>query len=170
MKKSAPVSVPVPRALEEATCLCDIRAQVFSLGGIILGSVCIILAILSLMVARLPLVTPLEMGSVWIVALAAWLYFLNCATERLQLFGHRVQYRSCFIQKASIELADLQEMLLVFQGFNLERGMMTIAFRRKGQEPERLTLGPCWQRHKVEDFLHSVEEALHAPKLLEEVR
>jgi hypothetical protein len=69
-----------------------------------------------------------------------------------------------------IKLADLDALLYVHNGFNLERGMDVVEFRRRGKKPERVALGPCWQRHKLEEFLHSVEQALSDPKLLEEVR
>ena len=61
-------------------------------------------------------------------------------------------------------------MLLVHQGFNLERGMESIVFQRRGRKPEPVALGPCWQRNKLEAFLRSVEAALQDPHLLEEVR
>lgn len=163
-------AAPSRNPVEEAVCLREVHADLSSLGSIILGSVCVLLLVLSGLVAHIPLLTPLEVGGVFALTLVAWLYYVNCVTERLQLYGHEVRLRSCFMSQRTIELNGLQEMLLVYQGLNVERGIMTISFRRKGQSPESLILGPCWHRHKLELFLHSVEEVLHTPKLLEEVR
>jgi hypothetical protein len=100
----------------------------------------------------------------------SWMYFLDSITERLRLINNCVEFRSLFSRHHLVPLAQLEAMLLVYQGFNLERGMETIEFRKHDAKPQTVSLGPCWQRHKLEAFLHAVEEALHDPHLVEEIR
>jgi len=73
-------------------------------------------------------------------------------------------------RRHTFDLEDLEAVLMVHQGFNLERGFETIEFRSCGRRPERVSLGPCWQRNKLESLLRSIEIAMHDPHLIEEVR
>src|SRR6185369_1703740 len=121
-------------------------------------------------VLLLPTVTSLQLTILILLTGASWMYLLDSCTERLCLVDHSIEFKAFFSRKRRIPLNELQAMLLVHEGFNLERGMESIEFRRAGRKPDRVPLGPCWQRHKLESFLHSVEEALCDPSLLKEVR
>lgn len=160
-----------PRSEREAVCLRDVRADIFSIGGAILSALCVLLTVFAIVVFSSADQTSVQRAIAVIFSVGAWLYLASTATERLALDDHSVVYSSFFGRTVRIPLTDLQEMLLVHQGFNLERGIETIEFRRSGREDhDRISLGPCWQRHKLEAFLHSVEEALNDTELLEEVR
>lgn len=158
------------RSRIETECVREARADIFSVGGAIIASLCVMLTVIAVMVLNTPTVTVSQRVIVLVLTMASWLYFLSSATERLQLVDHAVEYTSAFSARRHIPLEELEAMLLIHQGFNLERGIETIEFRRRGKKSDRIALGPCWQRHKLEAFLHSVEEALNAPELLEEVR
>lgn len=154
----------------ETECPREVRAEIVSLGGGVILAICIVLTITAFMVLTIPTVTPLQRIIATTLTLAAWAYLLDSCTERLRLVDHSVEYTSLFGRRRHIPLGELRAMLLVHEGFNLERGMESIEFRRDGKKPDRVALGPCWQRNKLEAFLHSVEEALRDPHLLEEVR
>ena len=154
----------------ESECLRDVRAGIFSVGGALVLAICLAVTVLAVLALSLPTVTSTQRLIAVVFALAAWAYFISSSTERLQLVDKRIRYSSMFGRDVSIPIEDLESMLLVHQGFNLERGIETIEFRRRGQEPQQIALGPCWQRHELEAFLHSVEEMLNESDLLEEVR
>ncbi len=155
---------------QEDECVCEVRAEIVSLGGGIVLFLAIILTSAAVAVRVFPEVTMFQRIILGVLAIGAWLYLFDSASERLRLVDHSVEYTSLLGRGRSASLRELEAMLLVHQGFNLERGMETIEFRRRGAAPERFALGPCWQRNKLEAFLHSVEEALRDPHLLEEVR
>lgn len=154
----------------EEECVREVRAEIVSLGGAIILAVAIVLTIVMAMVLLLPTVNAVQLAIVLLLTLASWIYLLDSCTERLRLVDHSVEFNAVFSRRRLIPIKELQAMVLVHEGFNLDRGIESIEFRRVGQKPDRLSLGPCWQRHKLEAFLHSVEEALSDPHLLEEVR
>jgi len=155
---------------QEIECVCDVRAEIVSLGGAIMFGICILLAMSLFMVLMLPGITALQIAIVFILTLISWIYLFDSCTERLRLVGRTLHYSAAFSRKRIIPLNELDAMILMHEGFNLERGMESIEFRRRGKKPDRIALGPCWQRNKLEAFLHSVEQALQDPHLLGEVR
>lgn len=156
--------------MKETVCVREARAEVFSIGGAFILMVCVVLTVISAMAVSSSDLTGAQSVIAVVLTGAAWLYYVSSVTERLSLTDHAVEYSSILARDRRIPITDLESMLLVHQGFNLERGIETIEFRRRGAKPDRIALGPCWHRHTLEAFLHSVEEALNEPKLLEEVR
>ncbi len=157
--------------MKETVCVREVHAEVFSIGGALILMLCIVLTVVSIMAVSTSELTGLQAVIAIILTIAAWIYYVSSVTERLQLVDHAIEYTSFLAKRRFIHLTDLEAMLLVHQGFNLERGIETIEFRRRGSKPDRIALGPCWQHHRLEAFLHSVEEALNAPKqLFEEAR
>lgn len=156
--------------LRNPECLTDVRARVTSIGGGIVFAICLAVTALFIITLSTPSVTSSQRIIVFMLTVATWGYLLSSSTERLCLRDRSIVYTSILGRKKIVPLVDLDEMLLVHQGFNLERGIETIEFRRHEKDPERLALGPCWHRHELEAFLHSVEEAMNDPQLLEEVR
>ena len=160
-----------PRSEREIVCERDIRANVFSIGGAIVLALCMLLSVVTMIALSTPGQTMIQQMIAVVLSGGAWLYLFSSMTERLRLEDHNVVYSSALGRTIRVPLDDLDEMLLVHQGFNLERGIETIEFRRTGkEESDRISLGPCWHRHNLEAFLHSVEEALNNAELLEEVR
>jgi hypothetical protein len=155
---------------EEVECVTDVRAEIVTLGGAIVLALCILLSAVAFGVSQLPDVTGLQRAILVILAIASWVYFFDSVTERLRLVDHAVEFTAILSRRRHVPLAELDAMLLVYQGFNLEKGIESLEFRRHGAKPDVVALGPCWQRHKLEAFLHSVEEALQEPHLFEEIR
>jgi len=163
----APRRRPTENAVE---CIREVHAQFISLGGAIILSVCITLSLLLLMALQLPQVTNMQRGILVMLSLACWIYLLDSVTEKLRLVDHAIEYRSFFSRRKHYLLTELEGVLYVHQGFNLERGFESIEFRRVNVKPDRISLGPCWQRNKLEMFMRSIEVCLNDPHLLEEVR
>ncbi|MCC7356918.1 hypothetical protein IT408_00190 [Candidatus Uhrbacteria bacterium] len=161
-----------PRIFQDlrVSCVRDVRAQAISIGGVILIAICVILTVVALLMLESMTITSAQRGIIGLLAFGSWLYAIDSLSERLTLVNKEVHFRSFFSRHRAIPLIELEAMILVQQGFNLEQGMQSIEFRRHGFEPDHITLGPCWRRHRLEDFLHSVELALNDPHLLEEVR
>lgn len=160
-----------PRSAREVVCLREVRAEILSLGGAILLAICFVVTMVGIAAATSVTQTTAQRVLAILLMIGSWVYLYGSLSERLSLEDHCVVFRSVLTRRLEIPLTDLDEMLLVHQGFNLERGIESIEFRRAGHEDrDRLSLGPCWQRNKLESFLHSVEEALQDESLLEEVR
>lgn len=156
--------------LSDTECVRDVSAQIFSVGGAVIFSVCVILSVILFISFDIATVSATQRIISVLLVLASWAYLISSATEHLSIDGNVIEFSAFLTGRRRIQIKDLESMLLIHQGLNLEKGIETIEFRRKGKKPERLALGPCWRRHKLEEFLHSVEEALNAPRLLEEVR
>lgn len=154
----------------ETVCLREARAELLTLGGVIVFALCCVITVAAFGASQVMTVTALQRDIMFALAFLAWLYFFDSITERLRLVDHAVEFTAAFSRKRHIPLAELDAMLLVYQGFNLDKGIESLEFRRHGAKPDRVALGPCWQRHKLEEFLHSVEQAMRDPHLLEEVR
>lgn len=144
----------------EVICLREVKAEMLTLGGAIMFAICVVLSVGAIGSLQLASVTNLQRFILWALTGVSWLYFLDSISERLRLVDHAIEFRALFSRHRLIPLQELEAMLLVYQGFNLERGMESIEFRRRGKKPERIALGPCWQHHKLEQFVHSVEEAM----------
>ncbi len=155
----------------ETVCLREVRAELVSLGGAILLAVCILFTVMLIIAMQLVSVSAAQQAVLFILTGAAWLYLLDSVTERLRLFNRRLEYTALLSRRLSISLEDLEAIVFVHEGFNLERGIESFEFRRHGgAQQDRLALGPCWRRRQLEAFLHAVEEALKHPKLIQEVR
>ncbi|MBP9864231.1 hypothetical protein KBC54_02160 [Patescibacteria group bacterium] len=147
----------------EVVRLRDVRAELLTLGGAIVFAVCMLLTVFAVSINRFVSITQTQ--HVILIALVGlcWIYFFDSITERLRLVDQCVEFRSLFSRHHVVPLAQLEAMLLVYQGFNLERGMETIEFRKHDAKTQTVSLGPCWQRYKLEAFVHAVEEALQEP-------
>ena len=148
----------------------EVRAELVTVGGAVMLAICIMLTLMVFLVTQLSNVTALQQIILGVLAVSSWAYFIDSISEQFGLVEQAVEFHSFFRKNRRIPLDELDAMLFVHEGFNLERGMESVEFRREGQEPDRIALGPCWQRHKLEEFLHAVEEAMEDPHLLEEVR
>lgn len=154
----------------ESVCLREVHAEMLTIGGVIILAVSFLITVAAVIALLMPNVGSLQVAVALLLAIASGLYVIDSLSEHLRLVDHSVEYGSLLGRRHVIPLEELEAMLLVYEGLNLERGIESIEFRRRGKNPERISLGPCWQRRKLESFLHSVEEALHDPQLLENVR
>ena len=73
-----------------------------------------------------------------ILTLVCWIYLLDSVTEKLRLADKCIEYRSIFSRRRKYHLNELEAVLLVHEGFNLEKGFESIEFRRFGRNPDRL--------------------------------
>ncbi|MBU0540499.1 hypothetical protein KKF59_03295 [Patescibacteria group bacterium] len=160
MPETIAAIAPKKKLQQEPDCLIQVRAELVSLGGAVLLAVCLMLTAVLFMVFLTPTVTGAQRFIAVVLVFAAWGYFLNSISEKLSLYGDTLEFRAAFSHPRSIPLDELQAMILTHEGFNLERGLETIEFRRSGRKPDRVSLGPCWQRNKLESFLKSLEQAL----------
>lgn len=164
----APRRPRAPGPIEDS--LREVHAEFVSLGGAIILSVCIVLSLVTAMSLMLPAVTNLQRVILLILSLICWVYLLDSVTEKLKLEDEFIEFRSVLSRRRHYQLAELEAVLLIHEGFNLEKGFESIEFRRVGKRPDRISLGPCWQRNKLESLMRSVEAELNEPHLLEEVR
>jgi hypothetical protein len=153
------------RKAPEKECVLQARAELVSLGGAVLLSLCMIITAVFIMVMYSPGVTGIQRLIGVILFVGVWAYFLNSVTERLSLCGSVLTYTSLLNRTRSIPLDDLDAMILTHEGLNLERGIESIELRRPGKRPDKIPLGPCWQRNKLEGFLRSVDRALRGAQI-----
>ncbi|MBI5654378.1 hypothetical protein HZC53_01860 [Candidatus Uhrbacteria bacterium] len=148
----------------------EVHAEFVSLGGAVILSVCIILTLVTAMSFLLPAVSDLQRVILLILSFICWVYLLDSVTEKLRLDDEAIEFRSLLSRRRTYQVSELEAVLLIHEGFNLERGFESVEFRRVGRRPDRIALGPCWQRNKLERLMRSVELELNDPHLLEEVR
>lgn len=141
-------------------CPIEIRARLFSPGGVILLASALVITALFFLSLATPGTTGAQQLIAFILFLATWAYVINGATERIHITSHAIIFRSALGRTLAISIAELEEMVLRHQGFTLDRGFETIEFRLRGKPPRLLTLGPCWQRGHLESFTCSVQQTL----------
>lgn len=147
-----------------------IHAQLISLGGAILLGILAVLVALTLAAYASPDGSEVQRAVMVFFLLAAMLYVIDSMTETLDLRDQSVWFDSILKRRRRVELTNVEEILLVHEGLNLEHGVETLAFRRADGDVEQFNLGPLWQRHHIEAFLRDVEVELGKTKLVEEVR
>ncbi len=151
--------------LDDVECVCEVRAQVASIGGVIVLALCLVLTVVAFMATQVIGITQSQQLILILLTFAAWLYFIDSSSERLHVNSEMILFHSLLAHRKQILINEIETMMLVEQGFNLEQGMQAIEFKRVGRRPERIVLGPCWQRNKLEKFLHSAELAMNEPQV-----
>ncbi len=151
-------------------CPIEAHARFTSLGGGVLLALCVLLSAIWLMALVTPEASTAQRLVAVLFGMFGWFYLLNSLSERLSMEGDVLVLRSFIVRTRRIQLKELEGVLLIHEGLNLEQGIETLEIRRRHAPPERISLGPCWHRHELEVFLHSLETRLDSPKLLEEVR
>jgi hypothetical protein len=144
------------------------RAELVSLGGAVLLGLGITITGVFLLSLSAPAVTSAQKVIAGALTLGVWIYFLNSVTERLSLCGSTLTFDAALGRARSVPLGELDAMILTHEGLNLERGIETIEIRRVGKRPDKISLGPCWQRNKLEAFLRSVDRALRVSHIIEQ--
>ncbi len=152
-------------------CLSSAQAELISLGGAVVLSICMLMTVMLIIALQSAGVSAAQRAVMVGLTGASWLYFLDSVTERLRLFDHTLEYSAFLSRRRLISLDDLETIVFVHEGFNLERGIESFEFRRRdGAGPDRLSLGPCWQRNKLEIFLQTVAQTVKVSNLVKEVR
>jgi hypothetical protein len=147
---------------EDAECKIQVCAETASLGGAVLLALCMLLTAVMIMAMFSSSVTAIQRFISVVLVVSSWVYFFNSCTEKLCLTGKTLKFHAAFSRTLDVPLDELEAMTLTHEGFNLERGIETIEFRRTGMKSEKVSLGPCWQRNKLESFMKSVKLALQA--------
>lgn len=147
-----------------------VQARLISLGGGLLAGV-------SLVVMALLYVATISAGSstiqravVWLVMAALALYLADAWSEHLDFDEGTIAFDSLLKRRQSVDLDQADEVLLFYEGLNLERGIWTVRLRRRDADEVRFALGALWHRRDLERFMRKIETALGKRKLVEEVR
>jgi hypothetical protein len=148
----------------------SIRAKMVSLGGGILLSLVLFLGVVTLAAVVEPQAPPLLRALLVFLFFALLLYLLDSWSEHLWLEGSTVFFDSWLKRRRRVDLSGVQEILLVHEGLNLERGIETLRFRRGEGDDVVFALGPLWHRHHLEAFLAALEQSTGRRKMVEEVR
>jgi hypothetical protein len=137
----------------------SIHATPFSFGGIILFGLLLVLAALAY--------------SGWIERILFLFllgYFIDAWSEKLVLKEDTIEFDSLFRRRKKIVACRMRDVLIVHEGLNQERGIISIRFRRPDGTEEFLSLGPLWKRSDLEEFFGKLEQSVDNCKLVEHVR
>ena len=72
--------------------------------------------------------------------------------------------------KKRVNACEMSDVLIVHEGLNQGRGIVSVRFRQPDGTVTRFSLGPLWRRSDLERFFHEVEKSTGECKLVEEVR
>jgi hypothetical protein len=147
-----------------------IRAKLISLGGGVLCAVSLLLFALMFAAFMARDVSAIQQALLFFLLAAVGVYLVDSWSEWLSFDGSRLTFDSWFKRKRTVSLTDIDEILLVHQGLNLDRGIISLQFRRPDGDAARFSLGPLWRERDLEAFLRTVEKTLGRKKLLERVR
>lgn len=136
-----------------------VHARFYSLGGIILCGLLLALGALAY-------------GGWFERALFVLLlaYIADAWSEKLILKDDTLIFDSFFRRRRTIDVCNMRDVLIVHEGLNPEHGIVSVRFRPRGGNEERLPLGPLWKRDELEAFFGGLENAVGSCKLVEEVR
>lgn len=146
----------------------SIRATPVSTGGIVLFGIALVVAAL----ARIAFEThgTATFALFCFLFLAIVLYLVDAWSESLVLKNGIVYFDSLLRAKQRINACAMADVLIVHEGLNQERGIISAVFREPDGTKHRLALGPLWRRRDLERFFVSIEEATGECKLVEHVR
>ncbi len=146
-----------------------IRATPVSMGGIILSGILLVLLALTWISAQVGH-TQTQFAIFIFLFLAVALYVADAWSESLALENGLVHFDSILRPKKRINACAMANVLVVHEGLNQERGIISAVFREPDGTKHRLALGPLWRRRDLERFFASIEEATGECKLVEHVR
>jgi len=146
----------------------DSRARLASIGGGILLALCIALTAAIFVVSALPQATGAQRVILLALTLASWAYLADSMSERLRITDDAIEYTSFLGRSRRWELDELAAVLMTYRGFTLDDGFICVEFRTRDRNADRLSLGPCWRRDRLGEFMQSVQAVLIDPTLLRE--
>lgn len=147
-----------------------IRATPISLGGSVLLGLLVFVGLL-LWIAFQPhepsTALRIMLSIVWIGLLA---YLVDAWSEKIVYEDGVITFDSFFKQRVKIILNDTNDILVVHEGLNQERGIISVRFRERDGSLIDWPLGPLWNRHDLELFFSSLEQQAGKKKLFQHVR
>lgn len=146
--------------VKDIDCIIQVRAELVSLGGSILLALCLFLTAGFVVAVYSPGVTPVQQFIAIILFASIWAYFLDSVSERIYLVDETITFKAALSRTRKIPISELEGMFLIHHGYTLEKGIGAIEFRQRQQKTDHVSLGPCWNWSKLEDFVGSVEKAM----------
>ncbi|MCE9585847.1 hypothetical protein K8R04_00840 [Candidatus Uhrbacteria bacterium] len=147
-----------------------IRATPISLGGSVLAGLLLLVGAL-VWIAFQPhepsVALRVTLLTVWVGLLA---YAADAWSERIEYEGGRISFNSFFKKRVEIVLRLTDDILVVHEGLNQERGIISVRFRERGGRLIEWPLGPLWHRHHLEAFFSALEKEAGKKKMFEQVR
>jgi hypothetical protein len=147
-----------------------IRANPLSLGGVVLFGILLVIGVLAWFAASGPDHTRIQVGVFVFFFLSVLAYCVDAMTESLELTNGFVTFDTWMRPKVRVNACSMSDVLVVHEGLNLERGIVTVRFRAPEGRITKISLGPLWRRSDLERFFQQVETETGECKLVEEVR
>jgi hypothetical protein len=147
-----------------------VHANPLSLGGVVLFGILLVVSVLTWFAAHGPDHTGIQFGVFAFFLLFILGYLLDAASESLELKNGFVIFDTLIRPKKRVNACAMQDVLIVHEGLNQERGIVSVRFRGPNGEESRIALGPLWRRTDLENFFREVEKETGECKLVEEVR
>jgi hypothetical protein len=147
-----------------------IRATPLSLGGSVLLGLLVFVGLL-LWIAFQPhepsMALRVMLSLVWIGLL---IYLIDVWSEKITYADGVLVFDSVLKRRVKIVLSDTNDILVVHEGLNQERGIISARFRERDGSVIDWPLGPLWNRHDLEPFFASLEQQVGKKKLFQHVR
>lgn len=156
--------------VDMATNRTRIQAKAFSLGGVILAGM--LLLLLGVFIGSISFASRFTLAHAvlgFITVLFA-VYYMDACSEQLVVDGDYLSFSSRFRKPLSIDLCDVRDIFIAHEGLNDEKGITRIRFSTEAGKQEVIALGPCWRRHEVEGLFRLVEKSQKSCKLVEQIR
>ncbi len=156
--------------VDMATTVTRIQAKWFSLGGVMLAGV--LLLLLGVLIGSVSFASKVVFSHaiLGLITFAFALYLFDACSEVLSLDGDWLRFTSRLRKARSIDLCHVRDIFIVHEGLNDERGIIRIRFTDADGHQEVIALGPCWRRHEVEGLFRLVEKSQKSCKLVEQIR
>ena len=120
-----------------------VHATLISAGGIILVGILLVMCVLAWFGGGLFL----------LLLLLVLAYGVDAASESLEWQKGYVIFDTLLRPKKRVRCPDGTDLLIVHEGLNQERGIVSVRFRTTDGTETRIQLGPFWRKRDLEAFL-----------------
>lgn len=137
-------------------------------GGILLGVLLLVVALA--WIAAQAGHTPIQFAVFFFLSVGVGGYFMDAWSESLSLENGILFFDSLLRPKRRINVCAMRDVLLVHEGLNQERGIVTAVFRASDGATHRLALGPLWRKRDLDRFFSSIEQVTGECRLIDTLR
>ncbi|MHB8830832.1 MAG: hypothetical protein ACYC44_01850 [Patescibacteria group bacterium] len=148
-----------PQKVEEH--VTEIRANFISLGGGVILAITIVATLFLVFSLLIPMVAPLQLAIIAILALACWIYAINRFSERFRLIDGDLEFNIALGRSQKFKLEQVTALRLTNLGWSLNGDfyVLEIGLAERNQ-PIQIGLGPCWRRQDLTAFIDTVGRSL----------
>lgn len=139
----------------------EVCANFISLGGGVILAITIVATLFLIFSLLIPMVEPLQLAIMAILALACWIYAINRFSERFRLIDGDLEFNIILGRSQKFKLEQVTALRLTDLGWNLNGDFFVLEIGvAERNQPIQIGLGPCWRRQDLTSFIATIGQLL----------